>query len=95
MTKLLSPLKMTFPDVKAVRVHQARRVRVLFGIPARTMEPYEHGRRNLDGAMNKSQAHPLSKIERNCFKDALWMAARERASLIGLRSQNSICRRGG
>jgi putative transcriptional regulator len=45
---------MTPARIKAIRVKVASSTKEferLFGIPARTMEAYEQGRRNLDGAM--------------------------------------------
>ena len=45
---------MTPAQIKAVRLKVASSTKEferLFGIPARTMESYEQGRRNLDGAM--------------------------------------------
>lgn len=45
---------MTPTNIKAIRLKVASSTKEferLFGIPARTMEAYEQGRRNLDGAM--------------------------------------------
>ncbi len=45
---------MTPAQIKAIRSKVASSTKEferLFGIPARTMESYEHGRRSLDGAM--------------------------------------------
>jgi putative transcriptional regulator len=45
---------MTPADIKAIRLKVASSTKEferLFGIPARTMESYEQGRRNIDGAM--------------------------------------------
>lgn len=45
---------MTPAQIKAIRLKVASSTKEferLFGIPARTMEAYEQGRRNLDGAM--------------------------------------------
>jgi len=45
---------LTPAEIKAIRLKVASSTREferLFGIPARTMEAYEQGRRNLDGAM--------------------------------------------
>src|ERR1700676_2820144 len=45
---------MTPAQIKAIRLKVAsstKEFKRLFGIPARTMESYEQGRRNLDGAM--------------------------------------------
>ena len=45
---------MTPAQIKAIRLKVASSTKEferLFGIPARTMESYEQGRRNLDGAM--------------------------------------------
>jgi putative transcriptional regulator len=45
---------MTPSQIKAIRLKVASSTKEfehLFGIPARTMESYEQGRRNLDGAM--------------------------------------------
>jgi putative transcriptional regulator len=50
----LSGGAMTPAQIKAIRLKVASSTKEferLFGIPARTMESYEQGRRNLDGAM--------------------------------------------
>ena len=49
-----TPAKMTPARIKSIRLKVAsstRDFKRLFGIPARTMEAYEQGRRNPDGAM--------------------------------------------
>ena len=59
---------LTPAEIKAIRLKVASSTREferLFGIPARTMEAYEQGRRNLDGAMRAL----LRIIDRERFRN--------------------------